>query len=989
MISNARGRHVSPGIYMKEVDVPYAPKSAGMTTLGLVGETLKGPAFQPISISDWAEYKRYFGGTSAEKYVNKNGDKVAKYELPYIAKEYLKESKQLEVTRVLGLSGYNAGPAFVIYANNTVIGVLRSKATINKIGDKAKCDEDTDKASDNPSFLASSVSVEKLEKISGFNACTGKKTDGENNDDERRLKMTVTGPNSLEDTFNVSLNPSDFFYIFNVLGTNPLEGDKPIYIEEFYEEVCNNLFEGSNPKIFIKVIKESKSINKSIAFDGFCSTVEDNEGVELKGELDSILKISALKPENDKKYLEKIYLDKASLNYYILKKEGDNYSLKNNGTLKDDSQIYLVSGKKYEFNSNAWKETVDFSFSDYRRPFNSARTPWFVSEVRGISDDFEVKKLFRLYTISDGNAANTEIKVSIENILPEDGLFDVVIRDFYDSDSNPIILERFAKCSMNPMSENYIGLKMGTMNGEYELRSNYVLLEVIDDEDIYNSVPAGFLGYPMREYRTESGTSSLTVPDFPYNVQFHPEIKERRQYFGISDITGIDVDVFSFKGVSNDSEDAKLSKGFHLDYRLTDPELTKPLNAGDAYKSAVIRVNGEAVSSDGKYPGFVCVNDKDSTGRKAPMILSEAYMEDTIYRDRNMRKFTACFFGGFDGWDIYRPIRTNTDEYTFEKYNGRGAFYRIPRSLTQDLRLPSRSLDSDYYAYLAGYNTMNNPEEVEINLFATPGIDWENNNLLTKDAIEMIEDYEDGRGGDAYYIITTPENISGKGNSSLDTARTLVDELELSDINTSYAGTYWPWIKYYDSVNKAYIDLPVTKDVVRNLAYIDNNMYPWMAPAGTTEKGKVNCVRATYTTRCSEEDVLYEGMINPVKTFAVDGVKVWGNKTLYRTNSPLNRINVRRLMIRIKKLITKSCRSLIFEPNDMSVRSEFLSIVNPILDDIRANRGITDFKIQVDNSVEALDEHVLPAKIWIKPTPTLEYIDLTFVITPQGGSFTD
>jgi hypothetical protein len=108
---------------------------------------------------------------------------------------------------------------------------------------------------------------------------------------------------------------------------------------------------------------------------------------------------------------------------------------------------------------------------------------------------------------------------------------------------------------------------------------------------------------------------------------------------------------------------------------------------------------------------------------------------------------------------------------------------------------------------------------------------------------------------------------------------------------------------------------------------------------------------------------------------------------MYSKDTPLNRVNVRRLMLRVKKLIEQACKVLIFEPNDMSVREQFLGLVNPILSDIRANRGITDFKIDVDNSKEAIDRHELPATIWIKPTPTLEYIDLTFVITPEGASF--
>ena len=111
MISDARGGHVSPGVYTEVRDITYSTKSLGITTLGVAGETLKGPAFQPISIASWTDFTDYFGGTSPIKF---KGTNYPKYELPYIAKAYLEESKQLEVVRVLGLSGYWAGKAWVI-----------------------------------------------------------------------------------------------------------------------------------------------------------------------------------------------------------------------------------------------------------------------------------------------------------------------------------------------------------------------------------------------------------------------------------------------------------------------------------------------------------------------------------------------------------------------------------------------------------------------------------------------------------------------------------------------------------------------------------------------------------------------------------------------------------------------------------------------------------------------------------------------------------
>ena len=129
MISDARGGHVSPGVYTEERDVTYSAKSLGITNLGLAGETLKGPAFQAVEIKDWSEFVDYFGGTSPEKF---KGTGYPKYELPYIAKSYLTESKNLNVVRVLGLSGYEAGSAYTVTVESNghtmPLVVLRSKA---------------------------------------------------------------------------------------------------------------------------------------------------------------------------------------------------------------------------------------------------------------------------------------------------------------------------------------------------------------------------------------------------------------------------------------------------------------------------------------------------------------------------------------------------------------------------------------------------------------------------------------------------------------------------------------------------------------------------------------------------------------------------------------------------------------------------------------------------------------------------------------------
>ena len=558
---------------------------------------------------------------------------------------------------------------------------------------------------------------------------------------------------------------------------------------------------------------------------------------------------------------------------------------------------------------------------------------------------------------------------------PNEGTFDVVVRAMNDTDAYPVVLEKFTGCNLVPKDKNYLPLRIGSIDGVYELKSKYIAIELNEDADLIGAVPCGFMGYPVHKI------SGMDVIPVAYNNAYNYGIKAKRQYFGFSNITGIDVDTFTYKGKIT-SASTEYTRGFHLDSIISTSDF------------------GNKITIDGVDYKFDAVDPRTATSKatRIPRIVTESYNKGTLYEDINVRKFTVCFYGGFDGWDIYRTSRTNTDDFKALRYNGTSyqEINLVPegqemgRSDLNFLDLPSNANNSDYYAYLGAYRQFANPEAIDINVFATPGIDWYNNELLVEDALDVIEDADDGRGGDALYIVTTPNKPVGNSDAVDDmfTPAELVDLLANTSIDTSYAATYWPWVKFFDKDENVYINLPVTKDVVRNLAYVDNTSYPWFAPAGIN-RGDVNCVRACKKTRLADEDTLYDGYINPVKTFAADGVKIWGNKTMYSVDSPLNRVNVRRLMIRIKKLITGVGKQLIFDQYDNSLKNQFLSLVTPILSNVKANRGIYDYRIDIDDSVEARDAHTLPCTIHIKPTPTLEYIDLTFTIYPESVDFRD
>lgn len=1184
MSGTARGIHVSPGVYSREIDITYAVKSLGITTLGLAGETQKGPAFQPMHIENWREFVDNFGGTNPEKF---KGSQYPKYELPYIAKSYLTESKQLEVVRVLGLSGYKAGPAWVVTAHrqgvdsgetNMAVAVLRSRGHYEKYHkfdlqyDSCECPND---AYDNLVYEVGEVSrANGTCEVTGYNDVVRLKNytplyaAGNECDDYEITsgkgsfnvsannygRFTVYGLKGYQKTgvtgitatmsggtpdwktgdtkdyyfeYPVSLNPYDKDYILKVLGTDPQDGDAPLYVESLYDvalaqgikeelsagkvDSINSAltfynvydpadYDGLEPISGMLRIQEKGLTRKNlgqrfVADKSTATTGETNNDPWIYAHpydyatnlpmrngdsgVTSGTWLSGYSVLTMDEYAANKGISSGTPEYANLKKEWPNEPVVVKINDKCIGQIFTVvqhtdeTGKRHyyyryypEANVKAWAKNegytgktislsgssaymwdvnlipivdkllknsndttkikpgncdtsaytsnmkssmmtivknlsdglyyrlsddgndvvyVSCDLNNYASRFRYASTPWIVSNLKGDYDHIELNKLFRFHTISDGNGSNFEVKVSIENIRPDDGTFDVMVRDINDTDEYVMPLERFQKCTLIPGDRNFIGFRIGTFDGMYESKSKYITVEVAEGTAVEHSAPAGFLGYPMTDFNglpVAGEKKNVIAPILKYNRFYDNELKNRKQYFGLSTRVGVDIDAFTYKGkAAYIDEPSMLTNGFHLDARLDN----------DSYSGK----KGPEITVDGEY-GYkfdaVSVNNRTTILTDIPAIGTEALMQGSIYEYVDLRKFTVYFYGGFDGWDVYRDQRSNTDDFKMSKYlgtydanSGEGySFNRIDDA--EELGLNQNGITSDWYAYLAAYRQFANPESVDINVFATPGIDYVNNKSLVHEVVDMIEEER----ADSIYVVTTPDKPNGAGDfvDEMYTPDDAVYNLEDSELNSNYACTYYPWVKYLDADNNQYIYLPVTKDVVRNFAQTDNITHPWFAPAGIS-RGDVNCVRAHYITKLADEDVLYEGRINPVKTFAQDGVKIWGQKNLQVANTQLDRINVRRLMLRMRKLIAIACRPIIFEQLDTVTKDTFLSTVTPILDNIRSNRGISDYRVEVDDSIEARERHELNCKIWIKPIGALEYISIDFILMPQSMKFLD
>ena len=1054
---------VSPGVYTSETDLSFVAQSVGVTTLGLVGETLKGPAFEPVFITNYDEFQAYFGGTEPTKFVN---TQIPKYEAAYIAKSYLQQSNQLFVTRVLGLSGYDAGPSWSIRVTANVdpltIGIVAPT------GGTVFTSTFTGYSSGSTVSLTALPSDIQVNLFNQYRLSDGS-TSTYNDDFNSNLSNIIDTPSLSATTiaFYGSIPSSDYWNLVsqysnqlnvfdsdsNNLDTNDLSSDAndPWYYATFSNDAnVNNNYTGYSFYYNVSSLTDNNDgtftgqiTGEVFSFTGTAYTEYNNmviatlrsRGISLysnDANLDQhgpIYEVSSLTGVTLVSTGEYSGITNSPYEGFLLSgvtKDGDSFSFEtslsaaspkfitkvlgtdNFGKTRNEVPLFVEeiypSSLSYAYNQGYIKginpELVALEDARSENPqsiaykverYQSPETPYLVSELRGN----KVYKLFKFISISDGDDANVEVKISIANLSFNNMTFDVLVRNFFDTDANPVVIEKFTNCNMDPNSNNFVAKKIGSSNGEYALISKFVMIELSDEAPI-DAIPCGFYGYTQREYESTSNISP--VPQFkikyyfPGEVVYNPPFGTtanatesagdivRRSYLGFSSQFGIDESFLSYKGKQNPPNwvnsalpiDGQawnyLSKGFHMDSGAT----------------VVTIANSYQTSGQTAFECGVADFRFDPETQENPYYF--------IYS----RKYTLCFAGGFDGWDEYREFRTNQDRFQlgasgylagasvstrYPTATGEGLFKRIIiNNNTQDFA------NTDYYAYLLGILTFANPEATNINVFATTAIDYVNNSNLVEEAIDMVQ-YQ---RADSVYIATTPDYLmyTPDGTNSLDIIypQEAVDNLDNTGIDSNYTATYYPWILVRDTVNNTQIYLPPTGEVCRNLALTDNIAFPWFASAGYT-RGLVNSIKARTKLTQEDRDTLYQGRINPIATFADVGTVIWGNKTLQVADTALNRLNVRRLLLQARKLISAVAVRLLFEQNDQIVRQQFLDSVNPILDSIRRDRGLYDFRVTVSSTPEDLDRNTLVGKIYLKPTKALEFIDIEFFITPTGASF--
>ena len=277
--------------------------------------------------------------------------------------------------------------------------------------------------------------------------------------------------------------------------------------------------------------------------------------------------------------------------------------------------------------------------------------------------------------------------------------------------------------------------------------------------------------------------------------------------------------------------------------------------------------------------------------------------------------------------------------------------------------------------YITASNLLNNPEEYDYQLLATPGLTQNLHSSAVSSFVSVAEDR-----GDCFYI-TDLYQYGGTVGAVANQAAAM---------NTNYAAAYWPWVQVLSQASGKLVWVPASTVMPGVYSFNDRVSAEWFAPAGLNRGGIGGALQAERKLQTTDRDKLYQSKVNPIASFPGVGLVAYGQKTLQTQASALDRVNVRRLLIALKRYIGNIAESLLFEQNTISTRNNFLSQVNPYLESVQQRQGLYAYKVVMDdtnNTADVIDRNQLVGQIYIQPTKTIEFIYLTFNITPTGVTF--
>jgi hypothetical protein len=598
-------------------------------------------------------------------------------------------------------------------------------------------------------------------------------------------------------------------------------------------------------------------------------------------------------------------------------------------------------------------ELAKISNYEFLQDYNTAATPWITSQKIGST----AKNLFKFHTLSHGTSVSNEVKIGIRDIRTSTevsdpdgyGTFTVEVRrvnttnianspySSQDTDRTPDLVETFINVNLNPESPRYIS-------------------RVIGDR-----------------YQTVTDANDLVVyGDYP-NLSKYIRVEVD---LGVSNKTNDRVLIpFGFRSAQAPIPMASGSLNLAAAvYRTTQVQTTYSprnyfgFNFDDLNNLNYLAPIPTSGSVTGSNVDFYLGNVNQDADAAFPTLTTaysgslESALTAGTFTDNvsiSTRKFIVPLQGGFDG------TRPNLPKYS-------GANITADNTFGFDC---SGTSTTGTKAYNKAFTLLGNADYYDMNLLITPGIIDSLHPVVTSTARNLAEARQD-----TFYVMDA--------NLLTDTIDAVVQQVTTLDSN--YTATYWPWVRINNVSKNIPIWVPPSVVIPGVLAFNDSVTAPWYAPAGLTRGGLTSVIGTYKNLSQSDRDSLYQARINPIANFPNEGIVVWGQKTLQARPSALDRVNVRRLLITVKKFIASATRYLVFEQNNSATRTRFLSIVNPYLEQVRAQNGLSAFRVVMDesnNTPDLIDQNILYGQIFLQPTRTAEFIILDFNIQSTGASF--
>jgi len=557
--------------------------------------------------------------------------------------------------------------------------------------------------------------------------------------------------------------------------------------------------------------------------------------------------------------------------------------------------------------------------------YSEAITPWITSQKKSGI----ATNLFKCHTISDGTNTNKYIKIAISDVVYGDEVPNTEYGTF-----TLTVREYDDNDRVQIILDTFVGITLDPTSPNFIAKAIGDKYPTYSDGDIqYNGDYPNISKYIYIEMNPDVTNGAIAAELIPFGfraVQQPFKPNTGTTYPAVSIVTD---------QVYNSEYNNKIYYGYDFNFTTTDNEsYLQPIEATSGVGLNVdFNLSDYSVNSGSSDDPGVSIIDADNT---------------------NARKFILPFQGGFDGSDPAIQKSTGND---------------ISATNTMGFDV-SASTTSDFEAYDRANSILANADFYNINMLSTPGLIYKYHPALMQRFLDMIE-----ARGDVFYPID-----SSALTDSIATAKSTIASLD-----TTYASDYYPWVEIFDQNMNRNTWVPATCRVVGQIAYSDNNSYQWFAPAGLNRGQLTTTLRAYKRLNRTQLGDLYNWGINPLMTFPNEGVVIWGQKTLAKKESALDRINVRRLLINLKKFISSSGRYILFEQNDRNTRESYLNQLVPYMEDIKQKAGVYEFVAVMDetnNTAAVIARNVIALDVFIKPTKTAEFMQVQLNIEPDGST---